>query len=157
MTTATRLEPGWRLFLLLLVLGLVSGCVRGSAPKNVGTATALQPAVGLGDVPIPSGFTQVHEESIVVEFGRFRGGWVVYSGDKTPSAVIAFYRDIMPVEGWKPVASFVAKQSLFVYTKEDRACVISVTRTGFTGSTRIEVRVGLADLTPEPSQKQPRL
>jgi len=135
--------------LLALLLLLLSGCASSPKPE------AAAPAQGPGEIPIPPGFQKIEEESVLIAFGGFQAGLVVYQGKREPSWVVEFYRGVLPSQGWTLVASFISKDAILVFTKERQACVISIS--GSPSTTRLEVRVGVIEpmLQPAPSTPQP--
>jgi len=135
-------------FLTLLLL-LLSGCASSPKPE------AATPAQGPGEIPIPPAFQKIEEESVLIAFGGFQAGLVVYQGKREPSWVVEFYRGVLPSQGWTLVASFISKDAILVFTKERQACVISVS--GSPSATRLEVRVGVIEpmVHPAPSGPQP--
>ncbi len=135
------------LFTLLLLL--VSGCAPSPKPE------AATPVQGPGEIPIPPGFQKVEEESVLIAFGGFQAGLVVYQGKREPSWAVEFYRGVLPSQGWTLVASFISKDAILVFTKERQACVISIS--GSSSATRLEVRVGVIEplVHPPPSGPQP--
>ena len=132
----TRIVGG---VLFILVVAL-AGCTSASKPEAGPSLT------GPGDLPIPPGFRQIEGESILIAFGGFQAGMVVYEGDREPSWVAQFYRGGLPAQGWTLVASFISKETILVFTKERQACVITVT--GTRSATRLEVRVGITEPAP---------
>ncbi len=138
---------------LLAFLLLLSGCA--SAPKQPEAAPPLEGPAG---IPIPAGFQKIDQESVLITFGGFQAGLMVYEGDSDPPGVVDFYREALPSQGWTLVASFISKETILVFTKEHQASVISVS--GTPSSTRLEVRVGIAEplagsSNPQPPQPSP--
>ena len=78
----TRIVGG---VLFILVVAL-AGCTSASKPEAVPSLT------GPGDLPIPPGFRQIETESVLIAFGGFQAGMVVYEGDREPSWVAQYYR-----------------------------------------------------------------
>lgn len=137
---------------LIVLLLLLSGCA-STTPKQ----EAAPPVKGPAEIPIPAGFQKIDKESVLIAFGGFQAGLVVYEGERGSSWVVDFYRGVLPSQGWTLVASFISRDSILVFTKEHQACVISVT--GNSSSTRLEVRVGIAESRaegPSPSHQAPR-
>lgn len=141
---------------LIVLLLLLSSCA-STTPKQ----EAAPPPEGPGDIPIPAGFQKIDKESVLIAFGGFQAGLVVYEGERASSWVVNFYQGVLPSQGWTLVASFISKDSILVFTKEHQACVIRVT--GNRSSTRLEVRVGIAEpiaggpsAGAAPSQRAPR-
>ncbi len=126
-----------RVLITLLIL-LLSGCASARKPKS----QAAPPLEGPGNIPIPSGFQKISEDSVLISMGGFEAGLVVYKGDREPPWVVEFYRGTLPTQGWAMVASFISKDSILVFTKKDQACVIRVSGSG--SSSRLEVRIGIA-------------
>lgn len=122
----------------LLVLPLfIFGCASTPQPE------VAKPLKGPGDIPIPSGFQEIEEESVRISFGGFEAGQGVYEGERESSWIVEFYRGVLPSEGWTLVASFISRDAILVFTKDQQACVITVS--GTPPSTRLEVRVGQAE------------
>lgn len=139
---------------LIVLFLLLSGCAPTPKPE------AATPLDGPGGIPVPPGFQKIEEESLLITFGGFQAGLVVYQGKRDPPWVVEFYHGVLPSQGWTLVASFISKDTILLFTKERQACVISVT--GSSSSTRLEVRVGLAEpaaggptSTPRPLQPLP--
>ena len=121
----------------IVLLFLLFSCASTPEPE------VAKPLKGPGDIPIPSGFQEIEEESVRISFGEFEAGQGVYTGDRDPSWVVEFYRGLLPPQGWSLVASFISKDAILVFTKEQQACVITVW--GTPRSTRLDVRVGQAE------------
>lgn len=130
--------------LAALFLFFLSACA--SSPKV--PPQPPTPVRGPGDIPIPVGFEKIEKDSVVIAIGEFQAGLVVYQGEREPSWVVDFYREVLPEEGWKLVASFISNDSILVFTKGRQACVISVS--GDPSSSRLEVRIGIVE-TPNGS------
>lgn len=122
---------------LIVLLFLLFGCASTPEPE------VAKPLKGPGDIPIPSGFQEIEEESIRISFTGFQAGQGVYEGTRESSWVVEFYRGVLPSEGWTLVASVISKDAVLVFTKDQQACVITVS--GTPPSTRLEVRVGQAE------------
>ncbi len=139
--------------LVIVLLLLVSGCASSPEPEATTSAT---PVEGPAEIPIPPGFQKLDEESVLISFGGFQAGLVVYEGKRKPSWVAEFYRGLLPSQGWSLVASFISKDTILLFTKDHQACVISVS--GSQSSARLEVRVGVVEpftATPPSSSRSP--
>lgn len=148
-----RRQPIVGKVLAALFLFFLSACA--ASPKAPPQFPA--PVRGPGDIPIPVGFEKIEKDSVLITIGEFEAGLVVYQGEREPSWIVDFYREVLPEEGWKLVASFISNDSILVFTKNRQACVISVS--GDPSSSRLEVRIGIVETpngSPSPSPRTPR-
>lgn len=110
-------------------LMFLSGCV--SAPSRRSDPTqipSLEPAATLKmqDVPIPSGFVFVPEESYAFQSTNFRAGLLRYKGKGAGDQVIIFFKEQMPMYGWNLVNIVEYERRLLSFEKNQETCIITV-------------------------------
>lgn len=134
---------------ILVVLLSGVGCQPppgGDAPEE-GEAVRLSALRGkqLADVPVPRDFKLVEAESIVVETQGARIAQLSYLGATLPGDVIAFYRNLMPVNGWALDPSCAPAALELVFRKKKEECTVAARREK--KQTRVAVKVRPANLS----------
>jgi len=131
-------------YLLLATCSI--GCVgiqKKDLPKEqsfLETATFLK----FTDVPIPTGFKFLSESSYLVESGALRSGLLKYTGKATGDQVTNFYKEQMPMYGWRLLNLVEYGERILNFEKESESCVITIKPS----SSKSDLTISLA---PRPS------
>ncbi|HEO63810.1 MAG TPA: hypothetical protein ENN78_00895 [Candidatus Omnitrophica bacterium] len=117
-------------FISLVVLALfISGCatISGrSAKSDFDKQLDVAAFLKFDDVPVPNGFKFIASESFVFQTTDMRVGLLKYQGSVSPEAVVEFYKDQMPLYGWKPVHYIEYDQRMLNFEKESQSAVIKI-------------------------------
>lgn len=126
----------WRFFIVIFILtALVAGCATNGressgfaeAPKALDVSTALK----FEDVPIPSGFRPVTDQSFTFQNDVLRVGILKYSGRADAAQVINFYKDQMPLYNWRFLNILEYGRYIMNFDREDQSCIVVVESTKF--------------------------
>ncbi|MHC4916485.1 MAG: hypothetical protein ACYTGB_13435 [Planctomycetota bacterium] len=131
----------------LAALLLLAGCNGGETYRTEQDATEVEaplPSAShyqLEDVPVPAVLSFDRANSIINESPDRRDANLIYKGRAHVERVTNFFRDRMPLIGWKLERSqVVGTRALLTFTKGKlpERCEITVERTGM-GSVRVTV------------------
>jgi hypothetical protein len=119
------------IFSTLLIL-LFTGCAtmsnvfkrrQASAP---GKALEVSPILKFDDVPVPSVFRILANESFAFQTKDVRVGLLKYEGKADPDEVVSFYREQMPLYNWKTVNIIEYGRRVLNFEKDSQSCVITL-------------------------------
>jgi len=115
-------------FLLLLFASVLFAC---ATAKKEGTSPSqeLRPRTStydFDDVRIPSEMKIDKESSFVYSTSHLKVGLLAFTGRVTPDSLAAFFQTNMPRDGWRPITTLKFRQSMLVFFKDDRACMITI-------------------------------
>ena len=120
----------------MLIAGLVvavSACaVPHRLPSGVSAAAGtavVSPPLQFTDVPVPSGFTLVEEESFQFEHEVMRVGLLRYSGRLATDRVAAFYQEQMPQFGWGFINEVAHDRYILSFEKPFSTCTVTIENT----------------------------
>ena len=124
------------LFLLLTACsGLESGLLSatGTAAANQATAKKstddpkkLPDLKEFGDVMIPRDMDVNKDASFIYNRGGINAGLLRLSGRVDSRSLLRYFQNNMANDGWRMISQFQAPQSLMVFEKENRLCLIAV-------------------------------
>ncbi len=136
--------------ILLLLLLFVNGCsgLRGSDSGVQGTKPGGPGSLyyGFSDVLIPGELTENTKASYIIQSHGFSAGVLSFKGRVDRGSLIAFFRENMAKDNWKPIASFTSSRSILLFQKDSRWCVINITDGDFS----INVEVGVVPTSESP-------
>lgn len=104
-----------------------------------------------GDIMVPPGLTPDYKSSVVIQTARQRSGVLVYTGRISEEAVVGYFRDTMPAQGWNLLGSFQANGSTLVFSKAEKLALVTVREGEF--NTRVEIKVGASEPGGPPEKK----
>ncbi|MFA4842658.1 MAG: hypothetical protein WC658_02360 [Candidatus Omnitrophota bacterium] len=112
------------------VIGLF-GCV-GLKKDKAGGAVSLEPQVALkfSDIPVPSGFQLLPQESYSFESQGVRVGVLKYRGRANVGRVVSFYKDQMPMHNWNFLNAVEYGDRLLNFDRENETCIINLSAKG---------------------------
>lgn len=128
---------------VIMVAMLAAGCAvgrerqrdTGEAPKALDVAMALK----FEDVPIPSGFRAVTNESFIFQNDVLRVGILKYSGGANAEHVVNFYKDQMPLYNWRFLNMLEYGRRIMNFDREDQTCIIVIEPYKFNTSVTLTV------------------
>jgi hypothetical protein len=134
-----------------------SGCAvlsrKEESPSK--TANLLEPASiqKFGDVPVPSGFRLLANNSYTFESAGIRVGVLKYRGKANPDQVINFYKDQMPIYNWTFLNVIEYGDRLINFDRENETCTINMLAKG--NSITLTISVGPKSTQPPKKQGKP--
>ena len=147
----TLLPKSLRMVVALAVLSCLWGCQgRTSATASVSEEEEIKPSEKLvadpdrrlADVPVPLGAHFKAGSSRSYQTGSRRRVDHNYGIWAKKSLVRSFYRDNMPVHGWKLTNSITGQGAYYMsYRKGSESCRVSIGPTNWCLQTRIEITV----------------
>lgn len=130
-----------------MVLGLfvfsLAGCVSVANKDDLAeTPQLLEPsnALKFSDLPVPSGFALLAENSYSFESAGVRVGVLKYQGRANPDQVVSFYREQMPMYNWDLLNVVEFGDRLMNFERSSESCIINIVSKGST--TVISVSLG---------------
>lgn len=144
-TCRRRWVAGSALFAAVVVL-TSAGCQNSSGvfAKKSGNVARLSPrsVPFLTGVPVPSGFKISDPRTDTSESGGVRFARQEYAGYADPYAVREFYREQMPVMGWREVSSHDVKGKQFLrFESNNEECNVTIEPTAWFNYTTIQIVV----------------
>lgn len=129
-----EVKIGLRIYIYLFVICLISfnflGCTTTSSsiksdPTQIPT---LEPAALLKfpDIPIPSTFKFIPEESYAFESSGFRAGLLKYHGKSAGDQVVSFFKEQMPMYNWHVVNIVEYGRRQLNFEKDQETCLVIV-------------------------------
>jgi hypothetical protein len=106
-------------------------------------AQPVPPAVipEFGDIPIPRALTRQNDQSFIYEAPGTVIGVLVYAGRRIdPDSINGFFREQMPLHGWRLLNAFRDENTDLFYLKDNRSCQISI-KPGMI-DTKVIIKVG---------------
>jgi hypothetical protein len=133
----------------VMMMALLTGC---STLNSKGTSTssgAAAPAATVaenapvyydfGDVMLPRELKVDKGDSFIMSNGGMTSGALILKGNVDSASLVSFFKNKMPVDGWRQRGSFSSARSIMLFEKPNRWCVILITDGTF--STRVEIWV----------------
>lgn len=139
-----------RKLLVCLVLSLfvlsVQGCTYFDRTDEEGTVAIdaqSQPFYpkDFNDVLIPDGLTLDRNESMYIKSESFNGGILNYQGRLEVNSLTEFFENTMPEKGWTLSGSVKSANSLLIFTKPEKTCMISITESKLSMNTEVYIYV----------------
>lgn len=141
----------------------LSGCVStgnsGSSGQSISqSGSMVSKVIKFDDIPIPSGFKLVDNESFTFQNDRMRVGLLKYSGMPDANKVVDFYKEQMPMYNWDLINVIEYGQKVMNFERMDQSCIITIQPL----STRTVIAIALAPkssstMTEEKVQKYKEL
>ncbi|MDD5504155.1 MAG: hypothetical protein PHV77_02430 [Candidatus Omnitrophica bacterium] len=129
--------------LLAVAAILFSGCASSgsykssdsTAYKSLDVATALK----FEDVPVPTGFKIIGQQSFTFENDALRVGILKFSGRINPDQTVTFYKDQMPLYNWHFVNIVEYGKRIMSFERDDQNCTILIEPSGMSTLLTISV------------------
>lgn len=112
---------------IITIGGCATSDYKGSpAASNVEKSLAVAPTLRFDDVPVPSGFIPISNESFIFQSESLRAGVLKYSGKSSPEAVMLFYKEQMPLYNWQLINLIEYGKKQLNYEKTGQSCIITI-------------------------------
>lgn len=115
---------------LFCLIFLATGCTPYFQKKKGGpSAQAKGPMpvyYDFGDVLVPKELKVVKKESFLFKSGDLSAGVLVLKGRVDRDSLIAFFENNMPKDGWSQVGSVKTPNSMLLFQKQARWCMLEV-------------------------------
>ena len=112
---------------ILLVSGLVvlSGCQTFSSNAN---EAVIEPAARFkfSDIPVPSGFKTIPQESYSFDNGGVRVAVLKYQGKADPDQLVTFYKEQMKMNHWELINVTEFGQRMLNFNNDKETCIVSL-------------------------------
>jgi hypothetical protein len=96
----------------------------------------------ISDVPVPTGFSLVEEQSRSRSRATWRTVDYLFAGSGEKFAVMRLYEKQMPIHGWTlQDKRFTQGQVMMIYNKDTEQCVITIFDAGGFSPTRLHVDI----------------
>lgn len=130
------------LYYLLAALFLTSCAATYSKKSDPTQIPSLEPAALLKfqDLPIPSGFIYLPEQSYAFQSANFRAGLLKYQGKATGDQVTVFFKEQMPMYNWHLINIVEHARRMLSFEKDQETCVITLDEKG----SRSEITLSVA-------------
>ena len=126
------LYPAILIFIITAVF-TVGGCASVSKKDNKATAPESKTNTAVsaryydfGDVLVPKQLKVDKKSSFVYETSGFSAGVLVLKGRVETNSLISFFERNMVNDNWKIISSFKSEQTLLLFQKAQRWCVITI-------------------------------
>jgi len=118
---------------IILILGLIfiaTGCATTSNSNSSSSMQAGSISVAsilkFEDVPVPSGFKLVDNESFTFQNDNMRVGLLKYTGRPDANVVVNFYKEQMPMYNWDMLNVIEYGQKIMNFQRADQTCIITI-------------------------------
>jgi len=127
------------IFIVILLSGLgysvIALCSCASVSKkdvSPSRESLLEPQSTLkfNDIPAPTGFKFLAEESYTFESAGMRVGVLKYQGRADVEQVVNFYKDQMPLYNWSLLNAIEYGQRLLNFEREQETCIVNLISKG---------------------------
>ncbi len=132
-------------FLSLFLFSIFSACAtakKEGAPPIV-EEKARASSYEFNDILIPSEMKLNQKDSFVYSAANFKVGILSFTGRVEPDSLTSFFQNNMAKDGWRQISTLKYRETMLVFLKDERACVITIKEKFF--STSLKVRVGPID------------
>lgn len=132
-------------FLFSLMMVSLTGCsgLKGGSSgydaQGIASDVGSPLYYGFNDVLIPPELRADQKNSYIVQSHGFSAGILAFRGRVDRGSLIAFFRENMIKDNWRPIGSFLSSRTILLYGKQNRWCVIYITEGDF--YTNVEVGV----------------
>lgn len=124
----------------ILVIALLGYCVialcscagasKKTAMQREESSLEPQAALKFSDMPVPTGFKFLPEESYSFESAGVRVGLLRYKGKADIEQVVNFYKDQMPLYNWTLLNAIEYGQRLLNFEREQESCIVNLSSKG---------------------------
>jgi hypothetical protein len=101
------------------------------------------------EVLIPDGLSLDRQESMYIKSESFNGGILNYYGRLEVNSLTVFFENTMPQKGWILSGSVRSANSLLIFTKPEKTCMISITESKLSVNTEVYIYISENLLTVE--------
>lgn len=116
---------GIMFFLVFIILGCETTPTKEASTKN---ETILEPSAILkfADVPVPTRFKMLGQESFCFENSGVRVGVLKYQGKANIDQVVNFYKEQMVMYNWLLLNTIEYGQRLLNFERDNETCIITL-------------------------------
>ena len=114
----------------VLALCSCAGVAKKDASSKEGAFLEPQAALKFNDIPAPTGFKFLPEESYTFESAGVRVGILKYRGKADVEQVVNFYKDQMPLYNWNLLNVMEYGERLLNFEREQESCIINLASKG---------------------------
>lgn len=116
------------LFFCAVIFALAGCATMPNLDKGMENSALLEPQALLkfSDVPIPTGFKLLPQESYTFESSGVRVGVLKYKGKAAPDRVVSFYKEQMPMYNWALLNVVEYGDRLMNFDRENETCIIGL-------------------------------
>jgi len=138
------------LFLVVCLAFTLNGCAM-MEPKT-DTSIPLEPngVLRFADIPVPSGFKLLAQDSYSFENAGLRVGMLRYQGRSSMEQVANFYKSAMATHNWGLLNSIEYGQQMFNFERENESCIITLTPKG----SAILINISLGPISTKSAAKK---
>ena len=132
-------------FLSLFLFSIFSACAttkKEGAPPVVEEKPRAS-SYEFNDILIPSEMKLNQKDSFVYTAANFKAGVLSFTGRVEPDSLASFFQNNMAKDGWRLISTLKYQETMLVFLKDERACVITIKEKFF--NTSLKVRVGPID------------
>lgn len=94
------------------------------SPKD--TTFDVSSILRFDDVPVPSGFTILNEESFAFQNDATRVALLKYIGGWPMDQTVWFYKEQMPMYNWSPINIIEYERRILNYEKASESCIVTI-------------------------------
>ena len=116
--------------ILLIAAFAMSGCAMVNPRRSSGVETPksleVSPLLKFEDVPVPSSFKIMPNDSFIFDNDVTRLGILRYSGGADASSVARFYREQMPLYNWRFINFVEFNTRIINFERDDQTCIVII-------------------------------
>jgi len=107
-----------------------AGTVKNDDMSKGQSGLEPQAVLKFSDVPVPSGFKLLAQDSYTFQSAGVRVGVLKYHGKADIEQVVAFYKDQMPLYNWNLLNAIEYGQRLLNFDREQETCIVDLSAKG---------------------------
>lgn len=118
-------------FITSMLVATLAGCATSqntNSETNEYEGLTISEEVNFSDVPVPSGFTFLRNESYVYKDGDARIALLRYKGSEKINPASIFFQTQMSRYQWREVKLIDYKQNIQQYMKGNELCIVTIER-----------------------------
>lgn len=117
--------------LLFFASIIINGCATpgykdSPAVSDIEKGLTVASTLRFDDVPVPSGFIQISDESFIFQSESLRAGVLKYAGKSSPDVVMQFYKEQMTLYNWQLINLIEYGKKQLNYEKTGQSCIITI-------------------------------
>ena len=117
-------------FSFFIIVFILAGCTEVVKKDNQpGTTSGLiepQSVSKFGDIPVPSGFKLLPQNSYSFENSGIRVGLLKYQGKGDPEQLINFYKEQMVMYNWRLLNIVEFGERMLNFDRDQETCIITI-------------------------------
>jgi hypothetical protein len=117
-----------RIVVLGVALAVVASCqtMEKSGPRKAEVAKRMPDSHEFEDVLVPREMDIDKQASLIYRNGGKSAGLMRLAGRVEMNSLMRFFENNMPKDGWRLISKFRSPQSLMIFQKANRMCVIAI-------------------------------